>query len=97
MGPDSVGGSKEAYDRNIKEWKKIMQLLAYKTKVRWEKILNSSIMALDNSFFDLIFKCVCNTSADLNLTFERGNGTLRTKCLEQVSNWLKINIVLGEY
>lgn len=50
---ESKIADKVKWERSIKEWKKIMQLLSHKTKVRWEKILSNAVSGLDDDFLEI--------------------------------------------
>jgi hypothetical protein len=58
------------WERCQKEWKKVMQLLSHKAKVRWEKILSNSVTSLEEDFTEVILKAIMSNSINLPKLFE---------------------------
>jgi hypothetical protein len=80
------------WERCSKEWKRIMQLLSHKAKVRWEKILSNSITSLEDDFTDVVLRAIISSNST-NIPNLFSN--IREN-IEQFSNILKISIYYFE-
>lgn len=79
---------KVKWERSVKEWKKIMQLLSHKTKVRWQKILSNAVSGLDDDFLEI---CGMKSLMNSNIAWQNMNEG-KDEILDQISSQLKIRI-----
>lgn len=60
---------KNAWERSVGQWKRVMQLMNHKARVRWEKMMSIAIIELDSDFLDVVLRSIVQASANLHTIF----------------------------
>ena len=82
----STGGN--IWSRDFLGFKKVLQLLTHKAKVRWERILREVLTDFHEIYIEIFLRAILNLNATVNVDL-----TISPDMLEKISNQLKVNIV----